>query len=323
MRKFVWNLFALCLLSISTAHAQHMVSKESPLRGEISYLGLMDYPPFSYYEKGVIHSIFLKPIQGFSEKYRLNLNQYSEEQIENMDFKRIILKVRSGECKIFLGAYSDTKMFKGLNIVYPAVVSNPLHVISLPAFKDKIKSSDDLKKYKGMAIKTEYFSDFVMRKIQPLNLQYVENPYEAYEKLFTGDADYIIGSLYYNKIMASRLGVEHYLSYSKFPLYKIPVFIALSRQTPMFTLYSNMLKEEMSKPEFADNVKKEILRSVSNELEKNRGVVPPAFAKKEEVEEEEPVADIGPDEEQEENIGGEIVHEEIKGKTIEEVLEDL
>lgn len=323
MRKFAWKLFVLCLLSVSTAHAQHMVSKESPLRGELSYLGLTDYPPFSYYEKDEIHSIFLKPMRSFSEKYRFELKQYSEEKIENMDFKRIVLKVRSGECKIFLGAYSDTKMFKGLNIIYPAVVSNPLHVISLPAAKDKIKSADDLKKYKGMAIKTEYFSDFVMRKIQPLNLEYVESPYEAYEKLFTGEADYIIGSLYYNKIMASRLGIEQYLSYSKFPLYKIPVFVALSRQTPMFTLYSNMLKEEMSKPEFADNVKKEILRVVSSELEKNRGVVPPAFVKKAEIAEEEPVADIGPDDEHEEDIGGQIVHEEIKGKTIEEVLEGL
>ena len=171
-------------------------------------------------------------------------------------------------------------MFNKLHLLYPAVVSNPIHIITLPETNEKIKSTSDLQNLKGAAIKTEYFSDFVMRKIKPLNLEYTETPIDAYEKLFTGDIDYIIGSLYYNKMEASKYGIEQYMSYSKKPIFKIPVFLATCDSLPRLNAFEKALKEEMTKPEFAENIKALLLEEVNTELEKNQGIVPPAFAKK-------------------------------------------
>ena len=44
--------------------------------------------------------------------------------------------------------------------------------------------------------------------------------------------------------------------------------------------YVKAMKEEMSKPEFAESIKSIILNVVNKTLEKNSGIVPPAFAKK-------------------------------------------
>lgn len=319
MKKSIWLVILCSLLCFSQAQAQNMVTKQSYFRFDLSYIGLPDYPPFSYYEKDEYHSVFLAPLQKIAKKYRFKIKPYSENNFHDLTLAQRILRVRSGQANMFLGAYSDTKMYTGLKMIFPAVISNPIHIITLPNTKEKIKNSNDLLSLKGMAIKTEYFSDFVMRKIEPLKLQYAETPYEAYEKLFTGEIDYILGSLYYNKIMASRLGIERYLSYSATPMYKIPVFIALSKQTKLYTLYNNMFHSEFAKVEFGDEVKKEILRFVNKEIEKNAGVVPPAFARHEV--EEEVVVDIAP---QDDDLGGKVVHEEpAKGPSLEEILKDM
>lgn len=303
--------------------AQNMVQEESYLKNNLTYIGLPDYPPFSYFEKHSksvsYKSAFLKPLKDIATQYGFKL--ISSNYWDIPDIHKVILDVRSGEIQMFISAYSNTKLFTGLELIYPASVSNPIHVITLPEGLEKIKTAADLKKLRGVISKTEYLSDFVLRKINDLNIKYVDTPYEAYEQLFTDEADYILGGLYYNRIMASKYGIEQYLAYSKKPLFKIPVFIALSKITPMQSLYNKAFHDEFNKNKFGNDVKREILRIVEEEISKNQGILPPAFVKKEEntVPEENmlPVTDA-PGEK-----GGKIIEKRVEEKSIDDVLDGI
>lgn len=325
MKKFLTMAIFICSAFIQTAEAQHMLKEESYLAKDLIYSGVPDYPPFSEYtqieldmsRKLIYESAFLKPVQKIAEKYKFKIEGIGSLDMPTLE--QCILDIRSGETQLFFGAYSNTKLFTGIELIYPASVSNPIHVITLPETQEKIKSTKDLAAMKGVVSKSEYFSDFVLRKIKPLNITYVETPYKAYEALFTGEADYILGGMYYNRIMASRYGIEQYLAFSTKPLFKIPTFIALSKLLPQMSLYEKDLSTEFSKPEFGNEVKKEILRIVENEITKNQGIVPPAFAKKAEQKEVFPVVDTPGKEES----GGKIIEQKIEEKSFDKVLDGI
>lgn len=280
MKKFWYFVLFLVLACPFAVGAQSLAVKKTYTGGHIEYLGIPDYPPFSYYDGTTYKSVFLRPLYKFAKEHKIDLGLYVSNHRFIKDVNEALLLTSSCQSRLFIGAYPETKMFRNLHLLYPAVVSNPIHVITLPETNAKITSTADLQNLKGAAIKTEYFSDFVMRKIQPLNLYYAETPLDAYEKLFTQEVDYIIGGLYYNKMEASKYGIEQYLSYSKTPVFKIPVFMATCEKLPRLNAFEKALKEEMKKPEFAEKIKQLISDEVNAEIEKNQGVVPPAFARK-------------------------------------------
>lgn len=319
MKKIIATLIAL-LICAGQAYALNVVEKEEFLSDKLPVVGLPDYPPFSYYTKDIrgykFESIFLSPILKEIKKFKFEYPNLTEE---NLDIKDIILKMRLGDYKIFLGAYSDTRLFNGLSLVYPAVISNPLHVITTAETHNKIRNASDLKIFHGVVSTSEYFSDFAWRKINEMNIEKVNSAYDAYEKLFTGQADYMIGSIYYNRIQASRLGLDDYLIYSQKPLFKIPVFIAFSSLTPKLSLYLKTFQELSEKPSFAYHIKEEVLRIIEEERVKNIGVVPPAFSK---------AVDDTPQElensAQEDTFkGGKIIDDIPQEKTVQDVLEGI
>lgn len=282
MKKFL--LFILLLLySVNDAKAVNMVKKENYLKYPVSIVGLPDYPPFSYYEANEhgyynLRGAFIKPIKEAMNKYGFAL-EIKSHQKDGIDLLNMLIDVRSGKEQLFIGTYADTRLFSGIENIYPAALSNPIHVITLPEKLDSIKSTADLKNLKGVLSKSEYLSDFVLRKIKQLDITFTETSYDAYELLFTGEADYIIGSLYYNRIEASKYGLDRYLAYSKNPLFKIPVFVGLSKSMSMFSQYQQAFNHEFSNPEFSNAVKTEVLRIVDEFIVKNDSIVPPAFIK--------------------------------------------
>lgn len=324
MKKF-WGIFLFIFLMFNQASAVNMVNKENYLKYPISIVGLPDFPPFSQYVSGKdsnmqLHSAFYRPILDAMAKYGFKISPAEIEKSEANDVKLLVLKVSSGEAQIFIGAYADTKMFSGLQMIYPASLSNPIHLITMPDTNDKIKSYGDLKNLKGIVCKKEYFSDFVLRKFRDLNIDYVKTPYEAYEQIITGKADYMLGSLYYNRMVASRYGVEQYFSYSKNPVFKIPFFIAISKMTPLFSEYMKVFNAEFSKPEFANAVKNEIIRIVEEEVEKNIGIVPPSFVHRSTAVAAE---ETNPDNSASPTTKSHIVEQEVREKGIDEVLDGI
>lgn len=336
MYKFLIAMGAVLLCLTQTVRAESdvededktmnsMVQREEFLGDKIYIAGLPEFPPFSYYsniegqEPCRLHNVFVKPLKEASKDNHLKLIEpYFDSAESCSNFTPLILGVRDGNYHLFLGAYADTKQFSGVEFVYPAVISNPIHILTLEETQKKIKSVADLQKMKGVACKSEYFSDFVTRKIKNLNVEFVDTAYDAYQKIFTGEADYLLGSLYYHRIMSSRYGLERYLASSKKPLFKIPVFMAMSKFTPKLSEYIKLFQKISTDPQFVRDIKNEILRVVETEVQNNAGVVPPLFAK-EVVEESQQDENV----EEEIQIKGRVVEEEQQQKSIDEVLDGI
>lgn len=318
----------MVLFTATGALASNLVKKESYLSTKLKVVGLPDFPPFSEYIKNdrganILKSAFLQPLIRITRKNDIHL-KFSVLS-EDPDLKMLLLGVRSGDYHVFIGTYTDTKLFSGMEPLYPAVISNPVHLITLPETQEKIKTYADLKNLRGIASKTEYYSDFVLRKFKELNISYVDTPYEAYEKIITGQADYMMGGLYYNKIVTSQYGVSDFLAYSKKPLFKIPIFISLSKSTPVLSEYMRVLKEEVSKPEFATEVKNEIIRIVEEEISKNEGTVPPSFASHLNKSDNTPPPEEDTDflESEDSSIHGRIIEKQEHQTTFDEVLDGI
>lgn len=326
-KSILWIFFVVLSVNVATiALAQHntMVKKIDYMNDELTVVGLDNFEPFSDYVEGnaygsrVLRGAFLKPLLNTLQNHSVKWEPVTFNIFDQINLDNLVFQARAGEFNVFIGAYAHTKKFDTLQLIYPAVVSNPIHIISLPDNLDKIKNRESLKDLRGIVVDSEFFDDFSTRKIKELNVEHVATPIEAYEKLFTEQADYILGGLYYNRIMASRYGLDPFLSYSKEPLFKIPVFVALSKTTPKFSLYKKALEEAFENPEFGKEVKAEILHMVEDELAQNAGIVPPSFAQKTQQAEEKIDAP-----QLEEKPRGHIIEQQKKQKTFDEVLEGI
>ncbi len=331
MRKF-WLVILSSVLLCHSALAEDndkLIQKINYLNETVHISGLPDFPPFSFFDSSDgrprLEGAFINPLSDAMKKREVKFKLEEILDPHDLDIKMILIDVRAGKYNMFIGANSDTKLYKGLELIYPSVISNPIHLITMPDNSSKFKSFEDVKKFKGVACREEYFSDFVLRKLKEMNITFVDSSYEAYRRLFTGEADFMLGSLYYNRIAASRYGIERYLSFSKKPIWKIPVFLALSKVMPKLSEYLKAFQEILSSPEFSMAVKQEIIRLVEKEIAQNDGIVPPSFASTPEntEDEQEEVEETNNNVENKTKSGHIVEKEEVQQKTFDEVLEDL
>lgn len=333
MKKF--GLFALLFVLFSArAEAVNMVQKETYFDNVINITGLPDFPPFVYYEKGVPTGALIgTTIEAMKNQgIQIKGKRYDKEDTDNP--KVLITYARSGNVELFAGAYANTSLFSGLAMLYPAAITNPIHVITLyDKAEENIRTEEDLSKLRGVVSTSEYFNDFILQKIKRLNVTFVDSPLEAYKKVILGEVDYMLGSLYYNRIMISRYGLGDYVTYSHRPIFKMPIFVAMSKTTPYLSLYIEAFKTEFSKPEYVRKVKEEIIRIINDEVTRNSGIVPPTFSDQEEEPQDiEDMRDVAPEFEDEpefdDNItGARIVEEKEEApkqkKTINDILDGI
>ena len=115
------------------------------------------------------------------------------------------------------------------------------------------------------------------------DIQPEENVEKVYEKLFLGEIDFIVGGYYYHYIQAIKLGLKDYISFSKKPLWNIPMFIGLSQKSPNYKRLKILLSKKIVDKSFSEDVEKELKNHIT-ELELNSvGVVPPSFILKQDT----------------------------------------
>ena len=171
MKKILLTVFsiAFCFYSINNAHG--FVRYEDNNRVYkilLKMTGYVEYAPFGWVEdykggRGGFYTVFKPLLDIFEADKEANVEINKEYFVKDTD--QIVQKVRSGEIDFFLGAYNETELFKGLQLLYPAVIYNPINVFMLPNRVGEVKSVEDLKKLKGIRNSNEIFSDFVEKKI--------------------------------------------------------------------------------------------------------------------------------------------------------------
>ncbi len=272
--------FLLAALFSASAFAMVEIKKEKNMtKEELRVTSFLDYPPFGNYAnppyRETFDSVFRSLIEEYAPKHNFEL-----AYVINKNYPVLVRDVRRGEIDVLLGMYHETKIYNGLEYIFPAVVNNPLVVIMLPGRIHEVSTKSDLKKLRGVMNAHEHISDYVAGELKSYNIKKFDKSVDVYEQLFTGKADYVLGSLYFNMIETSKLGLRSKVSFSKQALWNMPMFIGVSKLSRNKKMLIKTLEALMEKPETRTNINNR-LRDMVMQAEKDYiGVVPPAYTKK-------------------------------------------
>lgn len=281
MKKILLTIFTVMALTTAaeTSAFVRYEDKHPKKVTEVHMTGYIDYAPFGYVDApntlvyGKFHTFFQPMIDYIIRE--ANLKMHYDLQQRTVD--DLIQKVRAGDIDFMVGAYYQTEMFKGLYLLNPAPIKNPITVFMLPNRIQEVKSTEDLKKLKGVRNTNEIFSDYVEGKVAELKPMEVETSYAMFEKLFTREADYIITSYYYGMVEAIKLGIQKQVAPAKQALWNIPMFVGVSKTSRNRDLIAKRLTAYLHDD---NNIKvlKESLQEEIKKIEKQyEGTVPPTF----------------------------------------------
>ena len=282
MKKILLTIFSVtfCFGLLKGAHGfvryEEQYSKD-PIPLKVS--GVTNYIPFGWNdyslrakEKGY-HSVG-KPIFKFLET---EINAKLDYVTKYSDLDYIMQEIRKNKVDLFIGAYSQTEVFKGLHLLYPAIANNPITVFMIPHRVNEIKSTEDLKKLKGVRVINEPLSDFVNNKINELNPIEASSYDDAFKKLFTREADYIITSYYAGMVEAIKLGLQNQVAPAKQTLWKMPMFVGVGKASRYREKISSRITKYLSdakNKKAIDDHLQEMIRDIEEMYE---GVVPPTY----------------------------------------------
>ena len=290
MKYFIAFIFSICFISTATAVTIKMEYDEKhginipqykleveDGKSDIKYLILTllaDSENFPFSSK-VYGSVFYKILNSIKE----NTNIHIYFTYKPDDYSNLIQDFERGEKMHFSGLWSvyyKELPYSRNQYVYPALMTNNIHLITTLSKKIEVTKKDDLKNYKGARIKTDRISDVVDKELKSMNVITAETYDEAYEELLSGKVDYILASYYPSLIAAYSLGVKKYISYSKEPIWRMPLFIryhpSLKNKWEIKAL-SDYLKSPQYK-RLRDEAFQELIDIYKNNTS---GVVPPTY----------------------------------------------
>ena len=276
---FILVVGQICLWTVGSMAFINYNDKLPKKLKHIKITGYTDCAPFGFVEfpdksvMGRFFSAFEPLINDIAQENNLRI----EYDVYLRDHVKQIQKVRQGDDDLALGVYHDTEMFKGLEILFPAAFINPITVFMMPNRINEVKTTDDLKKLKGVRSSRETYSDFVEEQLKEYDIDVVDNSYDLFGRLFTGKADYILVSQYYGLIEASKLGLRKQISVAKQTLWQVPMFIGVSKLSKHRKLLSQIITRWLEIAENRENIKQNIIRIVNEAEIRAQGTVPPTF----------------------------------------------
>lgn len=278
-RVLLFFLFGFCL-NISSVWAASMVTEQKKSgKINVSFASFMDYPPIAYYNSSAVsdlrfETIFNDALMRLTKPYNwIWVNErYKNNAAVKEDFDK-------GLIDVFLGDYYENKDLKKVSYIYPAVLNNPVHVITLPQKASFIKTTESLKDLKGLYIATEPLSTYMLQNFKQYNIKSAPDVMSAYEKLFVGEIDFIIGSYYYNYVQVCLLGLKNDVAFSKSALWNMPMFISISKSAPQEERIKQTLSKVVFEPEFKKMVEESLREKVKAFEIRGQSVVPPSFVR--------------------------------------------
>lgn len=282
MIKLAKVLVLLLIINLAASNAQAMVElkkEKNTAKEELKVTAFLDYPPFGDYANPPYRESFSSIFQPFVAEYAEKYN-FEVSYVISKNYATLVRDVRRGEIDLLLGMYHESAVYKGLEYIFPAAINNPIVAIMLPQRIAEVKTKNDLLKLKGGMSTHEHISDYVNKELKNYKIKKFKTAEEMYEKLFTGEIDYILGSQYYSIIEASNLGIRKKVSFSKQSLWNMPLFLGVSKMSIHKKLLTKTLTALMEKPETREQIQN-ILIDTINKIEKdNVGIVPPSYTKK-------------------------------------------
>ena len=275
--KFWIKICAVALLIFACkVQAFSFVSKtKSTLSNALAITVFPDYFPFGYRTTedpditdvtgSVFRDVMTEMVEPDEKKYLIY--RYFDTAKDGLR------SMKSGEIQGYMGAFYAMDNF---DFMFPAMINNPVHLMTVPDKIGDIKNVDDLKKHKGIYLQNEPFSAHILNIFEQLALKPVDNPDEAYRQLLVGEADYMIGSYYYQYALILDRGLRGYIAFSSRPLWNMPMFLAFSKNTKNKKAVRDYFRSILNQG-FAEKVLERIKFLIHEKEEQTTGIVPPSY----------------------------------------------
>ena len=259
-------LFCAVMATVLTvAHIQTAFAKEKVLypihecgaEGSSSSFmisGFKNYPPFSWSEldKNVLRITGFKQYNynGFIlDSVKSALNDIHVKKIKDVffdDFQQMQKAVLHGKTDMSFTSYYVDEAKSGADYVYPAYFGNPFIVVSRASKKIDVNDISELKGLKGLVRREEEIENLISG-ILPTDtkLEVVDGAEKAFQKLLSGDVDFMITSPYAAEAEARRFKIKDKLHYGSKVLRHIKYFITFSKLS-VCRKYKDMFAQRFS-----------------------------------------------------------------------------
>ena len=281
MLKFLKSFCLVGLLFLMCTQAGALVKEKTNGLNDsdkIWVTSFNDYKPFASINRRQdgFDTVFSPLFEVMEEQERIGL-----EYATQGTYKERLFQVVNGDIDIVIGAYYDSDAYTGIDMIYPALLTNPVAVVTMPYKTLNIKTRDDLKNLKGAIDSRELFSDHVNKQLEQLNVQKFDDSEKLYEQLFTGQIDYILTSRYYGALEQAKMGIREMVSMSKQALWDMPMFVGVSGITRKSNKIKKTIKHVLQTHQNAlkEQIQQRIVEEIHKADEASQGIVPPSFVK--------------------------------------------
>lgn len=231
--------------------------------------------PFSSYEQGSVFSKIFSDMQEITNiriLIRYDTKRYAEKIKE---FERGDV-LKGDDVNARIGVYYEQYPYSKNSYIYPAFFENTIHLVMPAKNTLNLQGKNSLKNYKGVYAKTDRLPSHVLKDLAAFGVEEVESLPVAFEKLLTGKADYIAASYYPSLIESYKQGIRRYITFSKAPVWKAPMFFRVLPEI-MDDERIKKLKSYLKSARYK-KVKEEAFKELVNIYEENtRGIVPPTY----------------------------------------------
>ncbi|MBR4927323.1 MAG: transporter substrate-binding domain-containing protein [Alphaproteobacteria bacterium] len=195
---------------------------------------------YDYFNNGLSYNLFSKIAREQKLKIQdVGFRSYFEAQ----------QALKRGEIDVLLGAYYDKRVLgAGTSILFPGYFSNPIVVAFLKGNEREVNSLSDLIGLKGVVRQEEGIYSLMHQKIPAdLDVKQVSGARKAYMMLLSGEADFIITSLYAAEAESRRFKIHDKIYLTNVPI-ETPelffVFGATSECLPLKEIFAEQVEKE-------------------------------------------------------------------------------
>ena len=253
-----------------TRNDQEKCGVTMPLR----VAGFSIYPPFGWVEdispsydikkhyisKGVFADIFQQVVA----QTGIVRTRYSN--IGYPSFQESYASLQKGAIDFFLGFYYDQTMFHPeLRLVYPSLLQNPFVVVFVKGKERTVRSFNDLKGLTGIVRQEELVYPLIYKKVPAsTKLVRVSGAQNAYLKLLSGEADFMITSQYANEAEMRRFKLIDKLFVPSVALFKAEMFIMANKNSPCYDSLKDKIGDILRAYKKDNVIEQKIIEGIDN-----------------------------------------------------------
>ncbi len=229
---------------------------------------------------------------GFSYDLFEQLAKNLKLRVENVGFpsyQEALHALRFGRVDVVAGVYYDRRVLGvGTNLMFPGYFVNPIIPIFLKGKEKKVETWEDLRGLKGVVRQEEMIYSLVFQQLpKDLKIEQVSGSKKAFRKLLTGEADYMLTSLYAGESEVRRYKLVDEIYFSPRALVSPEMFFVFSSHTDCRLLKQKLSQELKKILADEDTLKKAIVGYIDDwgqRFKENPSLIEEMQAEKEQAE---------------------------------------